>query len=364
VFLKNPDLISKTIYYQLISLFEISAIYTHNDRLIYRAHPRGNAEEAVRQARDRLNKSGYTLSSREDANGLMLVIAEIKGRRIPWLNIGLFAATLLTMFFAPLIWNFDFSFITHPGKILDFLSEPGVITERVEFTVALISILLFHEFGHYLAGKRRGVMMSLPYFLPAPNIAGTFGAIIKSRSPITNRRDLIEVGATGPIAGFVIAVIVISIGLYNSQLIMITDPSGFAMGDSLLTRFLAWLIYGPIPENYYVELTPVIFAGWVGLLVTMLNLLPLGQLDGGHIIYGLFGSKQYHISRFFFIALILMGIWWPGWWIFGLLVFFFGIKHPPTINDTMPLSRTTRAMGYFAIFIFIVSFIPVPFSLS
>nr|MBN2276846.1 site-2 protease family protein [candidate division Zixibacteria bacterium] len=361
--MKNPDLMSKTIYYQLAGLFDITAIYTHNNRLIFRARPRIETSEAIRTMKKKLAASGFSAVVREDIDGILITIDE-DSRKIPWLNIVLLGATLATMFFAPLIWGFDFDFITHPGKIVEFLNEPGVIRERIEFTAALISILLFHEFGHYLAGRRRGVLMSLPYFLPAPNIAGTFGAVIKSRSPITNRRDLIEVGATGPIAGFVVSVLVLAIGFYNSGLIYVPSPEGLGIGDSLLTRFLAWAIYGPIPENYYIQLTPAIFAGWVGLLVTMLNLLPLGQLDGGHIIYGLFGRRQHQFSKLFFAALILMGIWWPGWWFFGVLVFLFGIKHPPTINDEMVLPRHARIMGYAAIFIFIISFIPVPFSFS
>lgn len=309
----------------------------------------------------RLKPSGFEVSIRDEADGLLIGIKESGIRRIPRLNILLFLATLITMFFAPVLST---EFIFKPQVVYDFLGQPGVIQERLEFTLALITILLFHEFGHYLVGRRRGVLMSLPYFIPAPNIAGTFGAIIKSRSPITNRRDLIEVGATGPIAGFVISVIALSIGLMDSRIVMTGPEPAIMLGDSLLLKFLAWLIIGPIPEGYDFILSPAAFAGWVGLLVTMLNLLPLGQLDGGHVIYGLIGRNQHRISKLFSAAMMVLGFWWPGWWLFGILVLLFGINHPPTLNDSMEISKTARFLGAAAIIIFIISFIPVPFALK
>jgi membrane-associated protease RseP (regulator of RpoE activity) len=242
----------------------------------------------------------------------------------------------------------------------EFFKESGVIADRLEFTIALMDILLFHEFGHYLAGKRRGVLMSLPYFLPAPNFIGTFGAVIKSRTPFTNRRDLIEVGAAGPIAGFVVSLIALAIGLNNTEIIQV-ESGGLILGDSLLLKFLAWLIVGPIPEGFDFVLSPAAFAGWVGLLVTTINLLPLGQLDGGHIIYGLIGPKQRSISRLFIVFMMILGFWWQGWWFFGILVFLFGLNHPPTLNDSIPISNVARIMGLMAVVIFLICFIPVPF---
>ena len=359
--LKDPELISKSIYYQLADLFEISAIYTHDNYLIFRVRPYTDRESAVDKMRSRLRASGFVAEVKDDAAGLLIIVKRDESLKIPWINIILFLATLVTMFLAPLMWRMDVDALLKPRVILDYLGNPATVRESIEFTIALISILLFHEFGHYLAGRRRGVFMSLPYFLPAPNIAGTFGAIIKSRSPITNRRDLIEVGATGPLAGFVIAVIVITIGFANARLLEISGE-GWTLGESLLIKFLGWLIMGPIPDGYAIELSPIIFAGWVGLLVTMLNLLPLGQLDGGHIIYGLFGRHQHRLGWIFFAMMLTLGLWWPGWWFFGILVFLFGVKHPPTVNDSMKVPRSTRLMGYIAIIIFVISFVPVPFS--
>ncbi len=349
--MKNPELISKSLYYQLADIFEITAIYSHNDRILFRAKPYFEKDESLRRMRKRLAISGFEANVSEDIHGLLIAVREATSKGLPKINIILFLGTLVTMFFAPIIWTFNF----------DYFRQPGAITERIEFTLALMAILLFHEFGHYLAGKRRGVFMSLPYFIPAPNIVGTFGAIIKSRSPFTNRRDLIEVGATGPIAGFIVSVVVLAIGLHNSEIVKTNLEGGMILGDSLLLKFLAWVIIGPIPAGYDFFLSPAAFAGWVGLLVTMINLLPLGQLDGGHIIYGLIGHRQKIISKVFIVVMMVLGFWWMGWWIFGFLVFLFGLKHPPTLDDNIQISPAARAMGLAAIIIFIICFIPVPF---
>lgn len=352
--MKNIELTSNSLYYLLADLFEVSAIYNHNDRLLFRAHPRVNKESALSTAKQRLTKLGFETTVNEDSHGLIITIEKSRKNRLPLINILLFFATLLTMFFAPAILSLN----------LNYFDRPGAYQEQFEFTLSLIAILLFHEFGHYLVGRYRGVFMSLPYFIPAPNFVGTFGAIIKSKSPFTNRRDLIEVGAAGPIAGFVVSVIVLCFGLQNSEIIPAGSGIGMILGDSLLIKFLSWLIIGPIPEGYDFLLSPAAFAAWVGLLVTMINLLPLGQLDGGHILYALLGKSQRIIGRVFLAVMIVLGFWWPGWWFFGALVFIFGINHPPTINDSMPLPRHAKIMGYIALIIFIISFIPVPFKMA
>ncbi len=350
----NLEQLSRSIYYQLSDLFEISAIYYHDGRLILRARPRINQAEAIAIMNKRLKSLGFNVNFKDDAEGLLIAIKQSVSFKIPIVNIILFLATLATMFLAPALLSLDF----------DYFRRPGAVAERAEFAIALMAILLFHEFGHYLAGRRRGVLMSLPYFIPAPNIVGTFGAIIKSRSPFTNRRDLIEVGAAGPLAGFVISIIALSIGLYNSEIVPVGVDSGMRLGDSLLIKFLSRVIVGPIPDGFDFLLSPAAFAGWVGLLVTMINLLPMGQLDGGHIIYGLLGKRQHNIGKLFVIIMAALGFWWPGWWFFGVMVFLFGLNHPPTYNDSMPLSKISRAMGLAAVIIFIVSFIPAPFILD
>jgi len=333
---------SQAIYYQLADLYDVSAIYRHGGSLIFRVKPYVEPQAASEAMRRRLASNGFEAVVSEDPDGVVITVRETPRKKIPWLNIILFLATLATMYYI----------------------YPGTPSQKIEFTGSLIAILLFHEFGHYLAGRRRGVFMSLPYFLPAPNLVGTFGAIIKSKSPFINRRDLIEVGAAGPVAGFVVAVVVLIFGLQDAQLIPSGAMSGgLILGDSLLIRLLSWLIIGPIPEGYDFLLSPAAFAGWVGLLVTMINLLPLGQLDGGHIIYGLAGRVQHQIGRFFLVAMVILGFWWQGWWFFGVMVLLFGVSHPPTLNDETPLPMPARILGIVAIIIFAISFIPAPITI-
>ncbi len=351
--MNKPDAISHTIYYHMIDLYDVGAIYHHGDSLIFRVLPRKDPAYAFQVLRRRLKTIGFKAASREDVPGYLISVAELPWhRRIPPLNAILFLVTLLTMFFAPLFYT-RLSFA-------DIMSAE-FLYDRLEFTVALILILLFHEFGHYLAGRRRGILMSLPYFIPAPNFVGTFGAIIKSRSPFGNRRDLIEVGAAGPIAGFVMAIMVLIYGLQKA--VVIPAGGGLTLGDSLLIKFMANLIVGPLPDGYDYALPAAALAGWVGLLITTINLLPLGQLDGGHIVYGMVGRRQYAISYVFLAIMLVLGFWWPGWWLFGALTFIFGLKHPPTLDDSQKLPESTAIMGVAAILIFILCFVPVPFRL-
>lgn len=359
--MKNRELISKAIYYQLTDVVEISAIFTHGDNLIFRARPRVDPEQAREVIRNRLEKSGFRVSFRDESTGFLIDVYRAKKFVLPRINVILFGLTLITIFLAPYLHT---GAIFYPGAVLKDLMRPGVIGDRLEFTIALMAILLFHEFGHYLAGKRRGILMSLPFFLPAPTFIGTFGAVIRSRSPITNRRDLIEVGATGPVAGFFVAILVLAVGLANSTVIEAGPEPMFTVGNSLLYKFLKLIIIGPIPDGHVLYLSEAALAGWVGLLVTMLNLLPLGQLDGGHIVYGLAGRNQYIVARVLAAVLIGLGFWWFGWWFFGALVFFFGLNHPPTIQDDMPIGRPAKILGILAVIIFIISFIPVPFSIG
>jgi membrane-associated protease RseP (regulator of RpoE activity) len=237
----------------------------------------------------------------------------------------------------------------------------------LQFTVAMISILFVHEMGHFIAGRRRQIITSWPYFIPAPNIIGTFGAIIKSKSPFWNRRDLIEVGAAGPIAGWIVALGWLIYGLSHSSIVTpeIAANTGemvFSLqGKSILMRLATLALIGPVPEGQFYFLSEAAFAGWVGLLVTAINLLPIGQLDGGHILYGLFRTKQRYLAMVAMVALLALGFQSPMWWFFAAFGLFFGVKHPPTLNDNFSIGRTAFLMAIGSILILILSFTPVPF---
>lgn len=276
--------------------------------------------------------------------------AEFAG--IPLINLFLFIATVITT--------------TMAGAIMEGGDDPfslnGIIS-GLPFSVTLLSILLFHEFGHYFASKRNNVKATLPYFIPAPSFIGTFGAFIKMKSPIINKKSLMEIGASGPIAGFLVAVPALIYGLMTSQVLESVPGSGIHLGDSLLMMLLTNIIHPAVPEGYDIYLNSVAFAGWIGLLVTALNLMPIGQLDGGHIAYSLFGKKSELIAKWAFAPLIPLGYFSYNWVLWAILIFFFvKLKHPPVVDEDAPLKPFHRKLGYISLGIFILTFTPVPFS--
>ncbi|RME63046.1 MAG: site-2 protease family protein, partial [Nitrospirae bacterium] len=190
-------------------------------------------------------------------------------------------------------------------KGLNPISDVKNLLAGVPFSLSLMSILLAHEFAHFFASKFNRVEATLPHFIPVPSIIGTFGAFIKMKSPIVTRKALVEIGASGPLAGFVVALFVSAYGLSLSEVVAVKDTgAGLVLGDSIVFKGLSWLILGNIPEGKDVLLHPVAFAGWIGMFVTAMNLLPIGQLDGGHIAYALLGPKL-HRNLSFSLATIL-----------------------------------------------------------
>jgi membrane-associated protease RseP (regulator of RpoE activity) len=240
--------------------------------------------------------------------------------------------------------------------------EPEKIYLGLPFSLTLLLILMVHELSHYFTSRKHNVSASLPYFIPAPPIIGTFGAIIKMKPPIPDKRSLIDIGASGPIGGFIIAIIACVIGLSLSDVKPAgTLDGGIAFGSSLLFSFLSEIVLNVGPEDYDVILHPVAFAGWIGLLVTSLNLLPIGQLDGGHIVYALFGERHSLIAKITIPILIVMGITlWPGWLVWAVLMLVMGYKHPPVVFPYIQLDKNRKIIGWVSFAIFILTFTPMP----
>lgn len=240
--------------------------------------------------------------------------------------------------------------------------QPEKIYLGLPFSLTLLLILLTHEMSHYFMSRRHKVSATLPYFIPAPSIIGTFGAIIKMKPPIPDRRSLIDIGASGPIGGFIIAVIACIVGLTLSEVKPAGEiQEGIAFGSSILFTFLSEIILNTDPVKYDVILHPVAFAGWIGLLVTSLNLLPIGQLDGGHIIYALFGEKHRVISKSTIPVLIVLGVFfWPGWIIWAILMIVLGYRHPPVVYPYIQLDRRRKLIGWISLLMFILTFTPMP----
>jgi len=233
------------------------------------------------------------------------------------------------------------------------------------YSLTLMTILSIHEFGHYFAAQKFGVSATLPYFIPFPSIIGTMGAVIKTKSPIPHRRALFYIGVMGPLPGFFASLIAVLAGVSMSKIIPIplTDDIIIQLGNSILFSGIVYLFHGSIPAGNDLFLHPIAWAGWIGFFITSLNLMPIGQLDGGHILYSLIGKKQKYAGWFTLCALIILSFIWPGWglWVVITLLILM-IAHPP-IREAAPLSFKEKAAGWFCMAVFILTFIPVPVQL-
>jgi membrane-associated protease RseP (regulator of RpoE activity) len=289
--------------------------------------------------------------------------------RVPPLNLALLLLTFLTTTTAGAYMNGeDISFL-HP------LLAIAALRSGLSFSIPLLMILFAHEMGHYLTSRYHNVDASLPYFIPAPPslfIIGTFGAFIRMREPARTRRVMFDIGAAGPWAGVMLAIPAVIIGLYLSDVTPLDKSAGgLELGNSLLFLGLSHLVLGVDPSTVNVNLSPIAFAGWIGLFVTTLNLLPVGQLDGGHVVYALFPRRHRTISVLFVISCVLMvlvplalgyNLWW-GWLLWAVLVLVLGLGHPSTIDRDTPLNPRRAFAAWATVALFIVTFSPVPLSI-
>ena len=281
-------------------------------------------------------------------------------KKVPYLHILLFVITFFTTLSAGAL-----------QKGINIFEAPRKLLDGLPFAGTLMIILTIHELSHYIASRRQHVTATLPYFIPAPSFIGTFGAFIKMKSPIITRSALIDIGASGPIAGFIVSLIACIVGLSMSHIVPLAKVDGLlVLGDSLLFSFLSRVIVGNLPDSVDILLHPVAFAGWIGLFVTSMNLLPIGQLDGGHIAFAILGDRHRYVSitlvaglaMFGFLAII--GVYGrEGWGLWALIMLFLGIKHPPVLYREMPLDHTRKYIALVSLFIFIVTFIPAPFKM-
>lgn len=283
-----------------------------------------------------------------------------------WLHILLFLFTLATTTIVgtQLAWQFQQNAPTTIGEWfgLDRIAaHPAVLLQGLIFSLPLLLILLAHEFGHYLVCVHYNLDASLPYFLPAPTLIGTFGAFIRIRSHIYSKRQLFDVGIAGPIAGFVVLVPFLLFGLAQSRVVPgIVHEGAIYFGVSLGQRVLHSLLWPGVPLSD-LSLHPMARAAWVGLFATALNLLPIGQLDGGHILYALIRRQSKVISTIFIIALVPLGYfyhYWP-WYLYAAVLFFLGRRHP-YIYDPTPIGPVRQVLGILALLIFLFCFMPVP----
>uniref|UniRef100_A0A7C3SM78 Site-2 protease family protein n=1 Tax=Desulfobacca acetoxidans TaxID=60893 RepID=A0A7C3SM78_9BACT len=272
-----------------------------------------------------------------------------------WLHLLLFLATVITTITAGAI-----------QQGVNPLETPGLLYKGIPFSFTLLLILGAHEMGHYLVSRYHRLDCSLPYFLPAPPfpfIIGTFGAFIRIRSPIQDKRALLDVGCSGPLVGVTVSMAALAVGLRLSVIkVMPPGAEGLILGEPLLFKFISWLIVGPLPPDHHVFLHPVAFAGWIGFLVTALNLIPVGQLDGGHVAYALFPAYHRKISLVCLAALVVFGtLVWQGWLVWAILLALLGLRHPPPAHYWVPLDRPRKILGLVTILVFVLTFTPSPF---
>jgi membrane-associated protease RseP (regulator of RpoE activity) len=248
--------------------------------------------------------------------------------------------------------------------------SPTRLLAGLPFSASLLAILVVHEFGHYTVGRHHGMPITLPYFIPVPPpfLVGTLGAFIRLRGPVRDRRSLFDMAVAGPLAGLVVAVPLYAIGLQLSSVARL--PAGDAgqghylqFGDAVLPKLIEWLVLGPLPPGHDVLLHPIGVAAWFGFFVTVLNLMPAGQLDGGHLVYALFGRWHGAISKAAVGGLLVLGIvvGSPTWLIWpALIVVLMGFHHGPPMDDITPLDGKRRALGVFALALLFVLLPPVP----
>lgn len=255
----------------------------------------------------------------------------------------------------------------------NLFAKPWLIYQGLPFSASVLLILTAHEMGHYVMSRRHRLDASLPYFLPGPPfpppLPGTFGALIRIRSPILDKRALIDVGCSGPLLGMLATLPVLVVGLHLSRVVTapakMMDAFTIQLGEPLLFRLMCWWLLGPLGPQDHVLLHPVAFAGWLGLLITALNLLPVGQLDGGHVIYALWPNWHRRISIICLGLLVVCGlVTWKGWLLWAALLGVLGFRHPPPYCQWLPLDRRRTFLGILTIVVFILTFTPSPFKLE
>jgi len=337
---------------------EIEATRYEEEVIIFEGKLRGDPEPAYeRLARSfaEVNRSPRLL---EGERGRTVVVAMPvspeqgkPARRRLGVPLLLLVATLITTTWAGAL---------HQG--VDLWQEPARFAVGLPYSLALMAILLIHELGHYVAGRLHGINVTLPYFIPVPMGLGTFGAFIQIRGAIADRRKLFDVGVAGPLAGLVIALPALYFGLKGAE--AVPAGPGVNLSGSVLLAWLYSVTNGSLVRpDHVVALTPLGFAGWLGLLVTALNLIPVGQLDGGHVAYALFGRRRAeNLGWVAFFLLLALGIfYWSGWLTWAILIFFLGgVKHEPALNELPAPGWERRAIGAFAFVLLFLIMAPVP----
>ena len=320
-------------------------------------------EESFEKLREDMSPEGYIPMISYEKGEHVVVVGKKPTRkyRSIYVNLTMLIITFAAMVFAGVLdWA---SYAGVPGE--EMYSAQNIATGIAVFTLPLLAILAVHELAHFFAARRRKVAASLPFFIPSIPPLGTFGAFISLRDPIPNRKSLLEIGIAGPLAGLLVAIPIGIAGLMLTNMEARPVPDDFETGSVVRVAFplmYEWIEQlAPLEGDYLLH--PMAFAAWVGFLVTALNLLPAGQLDGGHIARAVFGRNAKYASWVTIGVLIVLSFFYFAWLLFAILILFLGgAKHPPPLNDISKLDQKRAALGVFAFVILVIAFVPVPIS--
>lgn len=346
-------------------VMDVRVAMHEGDVAVFRGRLRESGDDAFRELKEKLPPNVVPLVQADEQLGTAIILmprqveqAAMERPVRPWLHWLLFGLTFLTTTWAGAM---------HQG--INLLDEPEQFAVGLPYSVGLLLILGLHELGHYFTARRHGMRVTPPFFIPVPFALGTFGAFIQMKSPPEDRRVLFDVAVAGPLAGLVVAVPALIIGLPQSEVIVgPVEPAqhalhGTSATSSLLFALITKLTIGQeLQYGHILKLSPLAFAGWLGLLVTALNLLPIGQLDGGHMARAMFGTRVGStISSIAMWSLLLLAIFvWPALLFFAILVFFIAGRGTPPLNDMSPITPGRKALGYVTFLILALILIPLP----
>jgi membrane-associated protease RseP (regulator of RpoE activity) len=332
--------------------------------LVYRGRLLVAPARARELLESRLRPLGLTPFLRADGGEVVLQalpLVERPARQRVGINILLFVLTCLSTLAAGAFFSGSPTFDAFRSTLMGTLFLSGI-----PFAATLMIILGVHEFGHYFTARHYRASVSLPYFIPAPPplfLFGTLGALIHMRSPARDRNALFDIAAAGPLAGLIVAVPALLLGLEWSSVIPTPVGEQVVFGQSLLMRWLVQARFGPVPDGMMLFTHPMADAAWAGFFVTALNLFPVGQLDGGRIAYALFGRHHRRVGIVTVAATLLLGLitWSPNWFVWSALVMFLiGFHHSPPLDDVTPLSPARRIVGALCLVLFVLLIPPVP----
>lgn len=349
----NP--VAQELAQKIAPFFSIYDIEHDEDTIFFIGIPKEDASIVNQKLGAIFYEKGYQVAIKYELGEHMLVASPFKRTREKiWINVVLALATFVTTM---IMGSFLFG--------ADPIAIPSDVLKGLPFTIAIMTVLGAHETGHYLVAKKHGMHTTLPYFIPFPSLIGTMGAVIKHRGPIPSRKALFDVGISGPLIGLVASIIITIIGLLLPP---INAPAGEYQVQLSLPPLFEFITYF-IPIDPNIPMHPVAFAGWVGMLVTALNLIPAGQLDGGHVLRAMIGEKASYVSKSLPIILIILGFYityiynkdgymWVFW---GLLLSLFAATgHPKPLNDEIPLGKGRMALGIFTFVLGLLSVTLIP----